>query len=520
MDWIFQGNPDHFDIDSYLQDFDIVNWTVRQKYYSSSMEVGDRVFFWRASGKAKLKSGVVAVGELIEKPRVFPEDISALKYWKVSGGEGPELRVKIKILHRLPSAVIYPKADIAKDSSLSGLKILKLANQTNYKLSEIEGDYLYKGFLGFLEKACSPSFSSYSWTIEDPEHAFKILDKSVFLHHGTGIPVEIRSFFIDGQMASGESRAVVFSYAGQTYNAHLEMDNQPTPRTRLFWQSDFSNLLKQIFPHHHNLYSQNQQPESDVILRLERLSGYDSYKVSFSSSENAEAGTAWTDDELASVAEAYLWMLGQEKSGVPYSKADVNEKLRERQLVSRSKASIEYRMQNISAVLEELCLERIQGYKPAKNVGHGVRERIKKILFRKLGLELADYEPTGDEKLLAKRVAKLRSMKVVGIPRGNATPQKSTPNGTSFVRDPLVKAWVLDNSKGTCEACGEPAPFTLDDLSPFLEVHHMVPLAEDGPDVVENAVAVCPNCHRRCHLSSDRMAYMETVYSKVPRLKI
>jgi len=35
--------------------------------------------------------------------------------------------------------------------------------------------------------------------------------------------------------------------------------------------------------------------------------------------------------------------------------------------------------------------------------------------------------------------------------------------------------------------------------TPYLEVHHRVPLAENGEDTVENAVAICPNCHRKAH---------------------
>lgn len=30
----------------------------------------------------------------------------------------------------------------------------------------------------------------------------------------------------------------------------------------------------------------------------------------------------------------------------------------------------------------------------------------------------------------------------------------------------------------------------------FLDVHHIVPLEEDGPGTIENACPLCPNCHR------------------------
>ena len=37
------------------------------------------------------------------------------------------------------------------------------------------------------------------------------------------------------------------------------------------------------------------------------------------------------------------------------------------------------------------------------------------------------------------------------------------------------------------------------DSSPYLEVHHIHLLAEGGDDSVDNARALCPNCHRKAH---------------------
>ena len=38
---------------------------------------------------------------------------------------------------------------------------------------------------------------------------------------------------------------------------------------------------------------------------------------------------------------------------------------------------------------------------------------------------------------------------------------------------------------------------------PFLEVHHIKWLARKGNDTLDNAVALCPNCHRRMHHLDD-----------------
>jgi 5-methylcytosine-specific restriction protein A len=69
-----------------------------------------------------------------------------------------------------------------------------------------------------------------------------------------------------------------------------------------------------------------------------------------------------------------------------------------------------------------------------------------------------------------------------------------------FRRNPDVIVEVLKRANGKCEHCGADAPFLrAKDGSPYLEIHHWKPLADDGEDTVENAGALCPNCHRELH---------------------
>ncbi|NWJ82977.1 HNH endonuclease, partial [Enterobacter sp. SECR19-1250] len=53
--------------------------------------------------------------------------------------------------------------------------------------------------------------------------------------------------------------------------------------------------------------------------------------------------------------------------------------------------------------------------------------------------------------------------------------------------------------KGKCQSCKRDAPFLKEDGTPFLEVHHIEWLSKGGEDSVENAIALCPNCHRQAH---------------------
>jgi 5-methylcytosine-specific restriction protein A len=69
-----------------------------------------------------------------------------------------------------------------------------------------------------------------------------------------------------------------------------------------------------------------------------------------------------------------------------------------------------------------------------------------------------------------------------------------------YVRNAYVVAEVLRRASGVCGGCKKHAPFKRKkDSSPYLEVHHIKQLADQGEDTVENAIALCPNCHRERH---------------------
>ena len=79
-------------------------------------------------------------------------------------------------------------------------------------------------------------------------------------------------------------------------------------------------------------------------------------------------------------------------------------------------------------------------------------------------------------------------------------PERVQLLSTGFRRNADVIVEVLRRASGVCEKCKSPAPFVRrSDGTPFLEVHHWTPLAEGGEDTIENAGALCPNCHREAH---------------------
>lgn len=69
-----------------------------------------------------------------------------------------------------------------------------------------------------------------------------------------------------------------------------------------------------------------------------------------------------------------------------------------------------------------------------------------------------------------------------------------------FERNPYVVEYVKRKAKGVCQLCSEKAPFNNKNGSPYLEVHHIIWLSQGGDDSIENAAALCPNCHKKMHI--------------------
>jgi hypothetical protein len=73
----------------------------------------------------------------------------------------------------------------------------------------------------------------------------------------------------------------------------------------------------------------------------------------------------WTDAENNLIVADYFAMLADDVAGRPYNKAEHNRDLQAR--IDRNRSSIEFKHQNISAVLKGLGEDWIPGYKPAFN---------------------------------------------------------------------------------------------------------------------------------------------------------
>lgn len=89
-------------------------------------------------------------------------------------------------------------------------------------------------------------------------------------------------------------------------------------------------------------------------------------------------GKTWSDDELDLIVADYLSMLQDELAGKSYVKSHRAKALM--QITGRTHRSVEFKHMNISAVLRELSLPTIKGYKPKPNYQHAIFDAIERAL--------------------------------------------------------------------------------------------------------------------------------------------
>jgi hypothetical protein len=96
--------------------------------------------------------------------------------------------------------------------------------------------------------------------------------------------------------------------------------------------------------------------------------------------DEAKIGTNWQDDELDVIVADYFAMLDADLAGRPYVKSRHNAAVMAQ--IGRTHRSVEFKHQNISAVMDELGLPWIPGYKPKRNYQNAIFDAIDRYLTR------------------------------------------------------------------------------------------------------------------------------------------
>lgn len=81
-------------------------------------------------------------------------------------------------------------------------------------------------------------------------------------------------------------------------------------------------------------------------------------------------------------------------------------------------------------------------------------------------------------------------------------PDRATRLTTYFKRDTKIRAHVLARAKGACEYCGA-LGFTTANGNRYIETHHIISLAKQGPDSLKNVIGLCASHHREAHFGAN-----------------
>jgi hypothetical protein len=115
--------------------------------------------------------------------------------------------------------------------------------------------------------------------------------------------------------------------------------------------------------------------------------------------EASKGGSDWTAGEVAVLLGSYFLMLADELAGRPYSKKE--QFLGVMKLIGRSKGSVEFKHQNVSAVLDEIGLPWIQGYKPRAHYQDSLADAVGQYIIEHP--ELLNLAKPGAIRILAEQ---------------------------------------------------------------------------------------------------------------------
>lgn len=127
----------------------------------------------------------------------------------------------------------------------------------------------------------------------------------------------------------------------------------------------------------------------------------------------------------------------------------------------------------------------------APNASHHIADFVEAVFRFKSQSEVEEIAGLSDSEL-ERRAGK-----------GRTEPKRTAVESLAISRNAYVAEYAKRRARGNCDLCTKRAPFSDEFGAPYLECHHVEWLAHGGPDTINNAVALCPNCHRKIHILKD-----------------
>lgn len=153
--WIFQSNPEVWDLRAGVLGLEVIHWLASR--HASEMNQGDRVYMWQAGPDG----GLLAVGQILEPPADRPIPSAEDRFNRGADPrrlEQPRVPVKVTGLVEPPIS----RADLQGHPALQNLSLLRQSQGTNFKVSPDEAQAL-EALLGSRLKPAIQLSNGYSY---------------------------------------------------------------------------------------------------------------------------------------------------------------------------------------------------------------------------------------------------------------------------------------------------------------------------------------------------------------------
>jgi 5-methylcytosine-specific restriction protein A len=399
----------------------------------------------------------------------------------------------------------------------------------------------------------SPDFpdedgGEFSWVLEPGIAAIKKTDRHVFLYRETVVPEPVREFFAIDDLEPGRKRRIVLWHNDRRFDAFIEKTVHDSPRTRMMWKPDFAAVLRKEFPEWLEFFKKSRAESADTpSLQFTKRPEPDHYDVEFegtflqAATGNfelpLESGDVIDNDTLKAIfrcspqgairrsltTNSLVLISDHTKSayedkwiGKTFHFTGMGLTGEQSLSLHQNKTLAESKETGIGLYLFEVFEEGHYAYigeveltdSPYRSRQPDSEKNLRDVYIFPLQLRGNKHPPLLKKTLLETKAETIRK-KAHKLPMDELEFQakyalkeggKREMVTEVYEHDQLVAEYAKRRADGICQLCNRPAPFFTRDGEPFLEIHHIVPLDEGGPDTIENVAALCPNCHRKMHV--------------------
>jgi 5-methylcytosine-specific restriction enzyme A len=386
-----------------------------------------------------------------------------------------------------------------------------------------------------------------SWTTEDVTTVAKQMDRHVFLYRETILPEKIQDFFSLEDLPPGKKRKVVLWQGNHRFDAFIERTIHKPPLTRMRWGQDFGSLLQKTYPEWYEYFKKSRSesedtpplfitrrqapgeydvafdrvpvqgtaPEIEVPVRAGDIIDNETLRAIFRCSSSGTMRRSPGRNSLVLISD-HTWPGCDDKwiaktfhftgiglNGEPGLSFNQNKTLCESNENGTSLFLFEVFEPEHYTYTGEVELAD----NPYLSRQTDSEKKIRDVTVFPLKIR-------GNGHPLIPKEAEPETKEVIGPKKAQTLPpgqplfpaEYSPGEGGSrgvasqvFDSDEIVAEYAKRRADGICQLCNRPAPFKDRNGEPFLEIHHIVPLAQGGSDIIGNVVALCPNCHRKMH---------------------